>query len=115
MPDAPELLATAEGQLIKPIGEFLDEFRRGSLRDDMSRKLHQLLGEVIAVEKAGTITLTLKVKPEADQQVSITGAVTSKLPAPASPAAHFYVDQHGNPTRHDPYQQRMFTDKGDKE
>lgn len=91
----------------KPFDEFLREFRRGSLLDEVSRGLHEVLGEVIATEKPGTVTLTVKVVPVGDLQVAIAGEVTTRLPKPAAPAAHFYVDHDGNPSRQDPYQQRL--------
>jgi hypothetical protein len=71
--------------------------------------MHDVLAEVISTEKPGSVTLTLKVVPVGDLQVAISGDVTQRLPKPPAPASHFYVDHAGNPSRQDPYQQRLGT------
>lgn len=107
MADTPEIVTT-EGQRVRPFGELLAEFRRGELHREVSLALHELLDAVIATEKAGDLTLKVKVAPHGDMQVSITPRVALKKPEPAAPMAAYYVDRHGNPTRRDPLQESMF-------
>lgn len=108
-PDAaPTPITTDDGQEVRPFTDFLDEFRRGLLRDEVSRELHALIGDVIAVDKGGSLTLTLKVAPIGGMQIEVTGEVSSKRPKAAAPKSLFYVDRDGNPTRHDPTQTQLF-------
>ena len=105
--DAPALV-TPDGQEAVPITDWLDEFRRGSFVREASIEFHQLVGEVLTLDKVGTLTLTLKVKPLNSSQVEITCDAKAKRPEAPAPAAAYYVDQMGRPTRHDPYQGSMF-------
>lgn len=95
----------------KPFDEFLTEYRRGSLRDELSAALHEVLAEVMSIEKAGSLTLKVNVVPVGDMQVAISCEVATKLPKPGAPAAHFYVDFDGNPSRSDPYRPQLPVDR----
>lgn len=106
VPERPPLV-NADGQTVVRFTEFLAGHRRGSVDDEVSHALHDVIGEVIALEKRGTLTLKIDVTSDGDQQVAISVDVVPKAPRQQAAAEHFYIDQHGNPTRVDPYQQRL--------
>ena len=106
MPDTDPDTATAASP--KPFAEVLTEFRRGQLHAEASRALHDLIDDVVRHEKAGSLTLTVKVKHVGDMQIEMVCDLATKPPKATPPAAMFFVDRQGNPTRHDPYQSQLF-------
>lgn len=83
----------------------LSELDRGSLIDKASDELKKLIQAVSLTEKAGTITLKLKVHPtRTGKTVEIEGIVEAKRPkAPASPSL-WYVTKDFELSRKDPNQ-----------
>lgn len=100
-------LVNAEGQQIVRFSEFVASHRRGSVDDEISHALHHVIGEVNALEKKGTLNLQITVTSDGDQQIAVAVDVVPKAPRQSAATEHFYLDRHGNPTRTDPYQQRI--------
>lgn len=103
-PTDTEGFVSADGQDVKPLADILREFRRGTWHRDASIAFHELLAAVVATEKKGELNLKLTVSTSGDLQVELKADHQLKLPRPAPPAQHYFVDRAGNPTRHDPYQ-----------
>jgi hypothetical protein len=107
-PEAPPVFATADGEVVTAFTDTITKFRRGELDRSLSLDLHQLIQDVISVEKPGTLTLTVKVEPVGDMQVQVICKTAAKTPEPTPPAALYFVGRDGRLTRHDPYQGSMF-------
>ena len=100
-----------EEPVVRLFADFLREYNRGRTHDDMSEGLHDLIAAVKDTRKKGTITLTITVAPQKNNQevLLITDNVVVKAPEFERAAAFYYVDKHGNPTRNDPRQMAFET------
>lgn len=89
----------------RPFVDLLAEVKRGSLADELTTKLHELVSAVTATGKKGTLTLRLDVsmQPKTEMLV-IADQVAVKVPQLERGQSLWFVDPHGNPTRRDPSQ-----------
>ena len=85
--------------------EWLANHRNGLADADLGDALKTLAEACIRTGKAGTMTVTLKVKPEGDM-LAITDALAVKEPADLEPRL-YWVDLEGNLTRNNPMQPRL--------
>lgn len=93
---------------LKPFALFLQEARKGGLHTEMSEETANLTKRVVETGKAGSITLTLTIKPHgADGMVSVADKVVVKTPRPEVGATYFFADEHGNLQRNPPNQQTL--------
>lgn len=99
---------------MRPITDVLREYRNGRAADVASAKLAELIRAVDETGKAGTLTITFKVKPEkgGGNQKTIGCEVKAKIPDSDIPEAIFFSDDDGNLHRSDPLQKEMFKDAG---
>lgn len=107
---ATEPIVNDAGQQVEPIDKFFREYRRGVLLPDLSKEFHELIDDVVRIDKKGVMTIELEVEPAGDMQVNITIKSKTKPPVPGSPSAHYFVNRDGNPTRDDPYQGTLVDD-----
>jgi hypothetical protein len=98
------------------ITDILREYRNGKAADVASRKLAELVQAVDETGKAGTLTITFKVKPETGggSQKTIACDIKAKMPESDLPEAVFFSDEEGNLHRSDPQQKEMFTEAKDR-
>ncbi|MDF3280856.1 hypothetical protein [Gordonia sp. N1V] len=89
---------------IRPFADFLRELQKGEIHQELSEQLHALIGRVAEVGKAGSLTLTLKVKRDRSGMIQIDDDVKAKLPQWERPSSMWFVDKNGNPTKRDPQQ-----------
>lgn len=84
---------------------WLERHARGTLNDELSMALAEVVEHVAHLEKKGTLTLTLTVEPAGSggRTVSISGKTASKPPAPNPEVGIFYVGESGSLHRDDPY------------
>lgn len=96
------------------ITDVLREYRNGKAVDLASQKLAELVQAVDETNKAGSITITFKVKPEkgGGSQKTIACEVKAKMPEFDLPEAVFFSDGEGDLHRSDPQQREMFTEAG---
>ena len=86
---------------------FLDvcrNVRHGDLVKELSEELAAAVQAAEASHKVGSITLTLKVKPNGRGQMVIADNYDSKKPRPDAPVSLMFNDVHGNLSRRDPNQ-----------
>lgn len=114
MPDAqaapaPETPPTEQDDTIKPFGLWLHEQRNGSLHAELGEHLADIAARVIDLQKAGTLSLTVKIAPtgEGQNSVFISDEVKAKPPEPPRPKALFFSDTKGNLSRRDPRQAEL--------
>lgn len=99
---------------MRPITDVLREYRNGRAADVASQRLAELVQAVDETGKAGSLTITFKVKPEkgGGSQKTIACDVKSKIPEIDLPEAVFFSDAEGSLHRADPHQREMFTEAG---
>ena len=91
----------------KPFAAFLQEQRRGGLHGELSDGLAGLVAAVSEHRKAGTLTLTVSVKPTGDGVVVVTDKVVVKAPEGDRGSSIFFADEDGNLQREDPRQMKI--------
>lgn len=97
----------------RPFHQWLADHARGTLDDESTAALAELVEQVAHLEKPGKLTLELKVDVagRGGRTVVIEGKVVTKPPEPAPESSIFYVGDAGSLHRDDPYQGRL--DVGD--
>lgn len=89
----------------RPFEAFLSEVRHGRLAAEAADRLNELVEAVQQTGKAGTLTLSVSVKPNAEGVVTVTGKATAKVPLPEVADSIFFIDVEHNLVRTDPAQQ----------
>lgn len=77
---------------------FLAKYRRGRLADELTEKLAELTDACMETEKAGTISLTLKVTPDKKVPGAVTVENTVGLKKPELPRVSEMYFQHSDGT-----------------
>lgn len=91
----------------RPFAAWLTEQRNGSLHAELSEALASVVEAVTELNKQGTVTLKVTVKPIEDGSgaaVFVSDEVKTSPPEPARPQAMFFADSRGNLSRRDPRQ-----------
>lgn len=93
--------------------KWLSDHARGTLDQEATAALADLVEQVAHLERPGKLVLELKVEVAGSggRTVVIGGKVTTKPPEPAPEQSIFYVGDSGSLHRDDPYQGRL--DVGD--
>lgn len=93
---------------LKPFNATLQEQRRGELHQELSEGLAELVAAVMEHDKAGTLQLTLKVKPAGDgEQVHVIDTVKVSAPKADNKPSIFFADDAGNLSRRNPRQPEL--------
>ena len=90
----------------KPFAAWLQDHRNGRVHAELTSGLMALTEQVKATGKAGSISLTINLRPEG-RMVIATDRVTLKLPEDAREPAMYFADGSYNLVREDPEQQRL--------
>jgi hypothetical protein len=93
----------------QPFHEWLERHARGTLTDEATAALAEVVQAVSDIGGKGSVVLTVIVEPAGSggRTVAIGGKVATKLPVPAPELGVFYVGDGGSLHRDDPYQQRF--------
>ena len=97
----------------RPFGEWLTEQRNGACAVELATTLKECVDAVLTYGKAGTVTLTLKIKPisrGAADGVTVVDSVTSKIPEAENGESFFFVNRDGDLVRATPAQQGSIYD-----
>lgn len=86
------------------ISDTIQSLRYGTLDEELGEKLHELVSRVDASQRAGSITLTLKVKPGGPGRIEITDEIKVALPKEPKGSSIMFVLPSGKITRTDPRQ-----------
>jgi len=92
---------------IRQFTEFLVQQRQGRTHADLTTGFNDLLEAVRSTGKGGSITLTVKVKPEGGRLMKVSDEVTTKLPKADRDPALFYVTDDNELSRDNPDQPRL--------
>lgn len=99
--------AGGETARVRPFADWLREQRGGRTHDELSTQLHDLVEAVADTGKAGSVTLTVSIKPMSagdPNTLVVADKVTAKLPEHDRPTAVFFRTRDGNLSREDPRQ-----------
>lgn len=93
----------------RPFAAWLQEHDRGALHAELTDELLELVAAVREHDKAGTVTLTVKVGPvdSDDSALMVEADVKSKRPTAPRPNLLFFADAKGNISRRDPRQPEL--------
>lgn len=91
---------------VRPFADWLIEQANGVTHRDLTDHFNELVAAVMANQKGGDLTLSVKVKPAAKgtQTVTVSADVKVKLPRAERPESIFYVDSGNNVRRDNPNQ-----------
>jgi hypothetical protein len=88
----------------QPFAEWMHEHRGGAFHSELSEKLAALTAAVVDTQKAGTLTIKVKVKATA-HQVSFVDTVSADLPEHDKELSLFFYDEAtGAVSKDDPRQ-----------
>lgn len=90
----------------QPFPVTLAAVRKGALVNELTEELARIVAGVVQMEKPGTLTLKLTVKPAAEnsEMVVITDELTVKVPQPDRPPTWFFATDDGGLARKSPTQ-----------
>ena len=84
--------------------DVLNQLRFGTLTDELTKSLHELVGKVTETGRAGELRLTIKLKPGKAGQVEVSDDITVKAPKPERGTSIMFATPEGNLQREDPRQ-----------
>ncbi len=96
--------------LASEIEAFISALRvagNGEIAEEASRKLKECVKATMVQEKKTTLTIKLEIGKIADDQISMTGTVSAKIPKPQIKTGFFVNDRTFLPTRNRPNQQTL--------
>lgn len=90
----------------QPFPAVLAQLEKGSLANQATEALEQIVAGVVSIGKAGSLTLKLTVRPAAKRSdmVVIESAITVRAPEPDRPGSFFFATDDGGLAREDPNQ-----------
>lgn len=91
--------------MARNFNEILGEIDGGLLQQLLSEKLAEVVRNVGDVEKPGTLTLKLGIKPNGEGKVFIDAKVEAKSPEKPVDTSMFYATPTGDLSRRDPEQE----------
>lgn len=88
---------------VRPAIETLRELDGGRFLDRLALAIHDVTGDVTALDKKGEINVKIMIAPFtkaklAEPVITIEAEIVSKPPKPDPQQALFYLDGDGNPT-----------------
>jgi hypothetical protein len=85
--------------------DFMRDHARGTVADEATATLAEVVARVAALGKKATMTITYTVLPAGSggRTVSLVGEVTSKLPIPDPEPSIYFVGDNGALLRDDPF------------
>lgn len=89
----------------RPFRDFLGEHKRGATHDKLSDALQELVAAVSESNKAGELTIKIKMKPAGEHGAfSVVVEPTLKLPKEPPEESLFFVTPDNNLTKQSPQQ-----------
>ena len=104
-----------EEVLNSEIQAFIDAFRtvgNGGIADETAKKLKSCVKATMLQEKKSTLTIKLEISKVADDQITMTGTVSAKIPETQIRTGFFVNDRTFLPSRNRPEQQTLPHTKG---
>ena len=92
---------------IRPFSDTLAQLRFGELSDELSDQLNALTTACSETGKAGTLTLSIKIKPGKAGQMEIEDDVKVKMPQLPRGSTLMFATPEGNLQRENPKQMSL--------
>lgn len=99
--------STEEGFVNNSFLNLITKHRNGVVLAKASEKLDEAVEIARDRQQAATVTVTIKLKPQNDDQMVVVGTVTSTLPKETLPAGMMYVDDDNSLHMSDPRQKEL--------
>lgn len=93
--------------------DMLENLSRGTVLMDAERDLNKVVAAVVDSGKAGSLSIKLSVKPEANGLVSIRGSVTPNAPKSNHMPGIYFVGAAHELYTDDPRQGKLFEEEED--
>lgn len=107
-PTTPKTEDKVDPDFVRPFADWLLEQSHGRTHTELGEGLRDLVAKCLETGKAGTLSLTIKVKPmDANDDQSplvVSDEIRIKLPEHDRKASIFYKDKTGNLGKTDPNQ-----------
>lgn len=84
--------------------QTIDTLRFGTLGDELTDKLRDLIARCASTQRAGAITLTLALKPGKGGQIEVFDDIKVKLPKEEKGSTLMFATPENNLSRDDPRQ-----------
>lgn len=88
----------------KQFADVLQDLRYGTLHDELSDKLQEVVNACIDTGKVGSITLSIKLKPGKSGELEIIDTVKAQIPELEKGTSIMWATPEGNLQRQDPRQ-----------
>ena len=96
--------ATEDVRRTRPFADVLNSLRRGKTHREAGNLLQELIREVQATGRQGSLTLKLKVSRNKSGMLEIDDTLSTVLPKPDRDSSLFFADDDGNLSKDDPRQ-----------
>jgi len=103
----PTVTDETEDQDLPPFSGWLMDHRFGQLNQELTAAFAELIEAVETQAKGGSLTLTIKVSHNGQNQLLVKDSIASKLPTPPPPETFYFADGHGGLSRRDPRQPQL--------
>ena len=90
--------------MTRPFTDTLNALRYGTLNDDLSTALNELVDKCSATGKVGELTLKIKLKPGKGGQIEVFDDIKVSAPKEERGSSIMFVSPEGNLQREDPRQ-----------
>jgi hypothetical protein len=87
--------------------QTIDTLRFGTLSDELTDKLRELVATCASTGKAGALTLQIALKPGKGGQIEIFDDIKLKLPKPEKGSSLMFATPDNNLSRDDPRQMQL--------
>lgn len=91
----------------KPFDTVLRDIRYGECLDELTEQMAELVAAVSNTNKAGSLTITFKLKPAGGGSIELTDDIKSKVPTLPKGSSIFFATPDNNLVRNDPRQPEL--------
>ncbi|MFW8567033.1 hypothetical protein [Orrella sp. 11846] len=88
----------------KSFSDVLQELRYGTLHDELSEKLQEVVNACVETGRVGSLQLNIKLKPGLGGELEITDQIKTTVPELAKASSIMWATPEGNLSRQDPRQ-----------
>lgn len=87
--------------------DVIGDIEGGAFADKLTGALQEVTEGVVKHRKSGELTIKLKVQPNGETSVKVTGDTKLKVPEPAAPVTVFFTTASGDLLRDNPNQPKL--------
>ncbi|AWB35936.1 hypothetical protein [Orrella marina] len=91
----------------KSFAEVLTDLRYGTLHDELTDSLQEVVNACVETGKAGKLQLTISIKPGKSGELEIADDIKTKVPELTKGSSIMWATPEGNLTRSDPRQMTL--------